>query len=201
MDTEPTLWIIAGPNGVGKTTYAFRHIRAVAGTVRFVNMDEIARGLSPLDPAAEQRAAARIALARIDEMIGARTSFSLETTLSGRTHLTAIAAARALGFRIHLLFFAVVAVETCLSRVARRVSEGGHAVAESDIRRRFERASRNVPIYAPLCDLWRIYDNNGPAPKAVAEGRGACVAMRGSTSGLPVALAEVLAGMPDCTEG
>ena len=53
--TTPTLWLIAGPNGVGKTTYAFRHIRAVSGTTRFVNLDEIARGLSPLEPQAEGR--------------------------------------------------------------------------------------------------------------------------------------------------
>jgi predicted ABC-type ATPase len=53
MIEEPTFWIIAGPNGVGKTTYVFRHIRSVAGTARFVNTDEIARGLSPLEPAAD----------------------------------------------------------------------------------------------------------------------------------------------------
>jgi predicted ABC-type ATPase len=201
MNFEPTLWIIAGPNGVGKTTYAFRHIRAVAGTVRFVNIDEIARGLSPLDPSTEQRGAARVALARIQELISAGSSFSLETTLSGRTHLATIAAAKARGFRVNLLFFAVAVVETSLSRVARRVSEGGHDVTEVDIRRRFERASQNFSTYAALCDLWRVYDNNGPTSKAVAEGRGSCVAMRGAIAGLPPILAERLDAMPDCTEG
>src|SRR4051794_38137273 len=52
MNPQPILWIIAGPDGVGKTTHAFRHIRAVAGTARFVNLDEIARRLSSLEPAA-----------------------------------------------------------------------------------------------------------------------------------------------------
>jgi cell division protein FtsA len=47
---RPTLWLIAGPDGVGKTTYARRYLRAVAGTERFVNLDEIARGFSPLTP-------------------------------------------------------------------------------------------------------------------------------------------------------
>jgi hypothetical protein len=32
-----------GPDGVGKRTYAFRHIRAVSGFLHFVNLDEIAR--------------------------------------------------------------------------------------------------------------------------------------------------------------
>jgi predicted ABC-type ATPase len=48
------LWLIAGPNGVGKTTYAMRHLRAVLGTVHFLSLDEIARGLSPLEPRAGQ---------------------------------------------------------------------------------------------------------------------------------------------------
>jgi predicted ABC-type ATPase len=48
---HPTFWLIAGPNGVGKTTYAMRHLKSVSGSVNFVNLDEIARGLSPLEPA------------------------------------------------------------------------------------------------------------------------------------------------------
>ena len=42
---RPILWLLAGPEGVGKTTYAFRHIRAVSGVSDFVNLDEIALGL------------------------------------------------------------------------------------------------------------------------------------------------------------
>ena len=201
MSTGPGLWSIAGPNGVGKTTYAFRHIRTVAGTVRFVNLDEIARGISPLDPASGQRQAARIALSLIDASLAARESFSLETTLSGRTHLAVLAAASAAGFRINLLFFAVADVDICLSRVARRVAEGGHGVAEADIRRRFQRALSNFPDYARRADLWRIYDNNGPQPRTAIEGRGACVAMRGEGRGLPPALVQALSAMPDCPEG
>jgi len=43
------LWLIAGAEGVGKTTWTFRHIRAVSGSDEFVNLDEFARGISPLD--------------------------------------------------------------------------------------------------------------------------------------------------------
>ncbi len=144
--------------------------------------------------------AARVAFARIAELIDARLSFSLETTLSGRAHLAVIAAAKARGFRVNLLFFSVAAVEICLSRVARRVSEGGHPVSEVDVRRRFERASRNFPTYAQLCDLWRVYDNNGPLPRTVAEGRGGCVVLRNGTDGVQPLLAQLLADMPDWAE-
>ena len=82
---RPHLFIIAGPNGAGKTTYAFRHIRAVAGTSEFVNLDEIARGLSPLEPEKARQRAARVALEMTGGFIRAGVSFSLETTLAGRT--------------------------------------------------------------------------------------------------------------------
>lgn len=30
-DALPTFWLIAGPNGVGKTTFAFKRLKAVSG--------------------------------------------------------------------------------------------------------------------------------------------------------------------------
>lgn len=44
---QPHFWIVAGPNGVGKTTYAFRHFKSFSVRTRFVNLDEIARGAVP----------------------------------------------------------------------------------------------------------------------------------------------------------
>jgi predicted ABC-type ATPase len=46
----PTLYIIAGPNGAGKTTASYNLLPEVFTTVEFVNADEIAKGLSPLNP-------------------------------------------------------------------------------------------------------------------------------------------------------
>lgn len=101
MGERPTLWLIAGPNGVGKTSYARRYLRAVAGTERFLNLDEIARGLSPLTPTPDAEtaaAAARALLRHAHENIARGRGFALETTLAGRTHLRMVAAARAAGF-------------------------------------------------------------------------------------------------------
>lgn len=165
-----TLWLVAGPNGVGKTTYALRHIRQVSGSVHFVNLDEIARGLSPLDPQAARVDAAKVAIGRARSFIAAGQPFTIETTLAGRTHLLTLAQARSAGFAVNLLYFYVANVEECLRRVARRVAEGGHAVPEADVRRRFTRSLENFPLYSGRCDLWRVFDNNGPAPAIVAEG-------------------------------
>jgi predicted ABC-type ATPase len=47
-EAHPALWPIARPDGIGKTTWARRHLLAVAGTERLVSPHEIARGYSPL---------------------------------------------------------------------------------------------------------------------------------------------------------
>lgn len=200
MVSRPTLWIVAGPNGVGKTTYAFRHIRAVTGSVNFVNLDEIARGLSPLEPEAARATAARVALRRIDDLIDGRRTFSIETTLSGRTHLRTIEKARRQGFGLSLLFFSVADPETCVARVARRVSEGGHDVPADDIRRRFARGIDNFRSYAGAVDLWRAFDVNGPALKTIAEGRRGCRSILSDACTVAPDLCRVLEAMPPCAE-
>lgn len=213
---RPILWLIAGANGVGKTTYAFRHIRAVSGVSEFVNLDEIARGLSPLDVEAGRLPASRVAIARIRELFQARRTFSLETTLAGRTHLRTIDRARRAGFDVVILYFAVGHVETCLTRIARRVSEGGHDIPENEARRRFARSLDNVPDYFARADLWRVFDANR-RPVIVAEGRGDCIASLGPGEGddvgqattqgdarlfggLPAPLAAHLRALPPCPE-
>lgn len=168
-----TLWLIAGPNGVGKTTYARRYLRSVAGTSAFVNLDEIGRGLSPLEPtpdAATATTAARIALGRIADNIAARRSFAIETTLAGRTHLRTLATARAAGMATRLVFCMLPSVELCLARIAARVAAGGHAVPEADARRRFQRAPDNFARHAAAVDHYVMLDTQLAEPRPVLSG-------------------------------
>ena len=65
----PDLYIIAGCNGAGKTTAAYRLLPKVFNTVEFINADEIARGLSPFNPSGAAIQAGRIMLERIEQML------------------------------------------------------------------------------------------------------------------------------------
>jgi predicted ABC-type ATPase len=172
MDQTRRFWLIAGPNGVGKTTYAFKNVPAVSGSMNFVSIFEIARGLSPLAPALAEREAARIALARAREFIAHDVVFSMETTMSGHVQLALMREARANGMSPALLYFSVRDPEICLERIARRVAEGGHDVAEDIVRRRFVRSHENLRGYCAAADLWRIYEASGSKPCLAAEGRG-----------------------------
>jgi len=63
----PTLVLLAGPNGAGKTTFINRFLRQRAEAFRFVNPDEVARGLTG-EGRARDLAAGRLVLERLDAL-------------------------------------------------------------------------------------------------------------------------------------
>jgi len=63
--------VIGGPNGAGKTTWAVRRLPPTLNIREFVNVDEIARGLSPLDPEGSAAAAGRLMIERLNDLLRA----------------------------------------------------------------------------------------------------------------------------------
>jgi len=80
---SPNLYVIAGPNGARKTTFAREFLPHYAKCENFVNADLIAQGLSPFSPAAAGIKAGRLLLNQIREFADRRTGFGFETTLAG----------------------------------------------------------------------------------------------------------------------
>jgi len=165
----PTLYIIAGPNGVGKTTFADSYLPDEAKQLEFVNADLIARGLSPYDPDSATVEAGRIALKRIRELIALRKGFTWETTMSGRSAIGRLREARTAGYVLKAYFLWVGDPEVVLRRIRQRVVEGGHNIAEQVSRRRFFKTIQNfLKLYRPMIDAWKLYDNDLPAPRLLA---------------------------------
>jgi predicted ABC-type ATPase len=81
---RPTIYLIAGSNGAGKTTFATESLRKRARLIRFLNADEIARGLSPLAPRQVALKGGRILLSEVKSCITRRGSFALGARLAGR---------------------------------------------------------------------------------------------------------------------
>src|SRR5437870_10729578 len=79
--------MIGGPNGAGKTSWAYRQLPATLSITEFVNADEIARGLSPLDPEGSALSAGRLMIARLNELVEAGHSFAFEKTCLGGVHV------------------------------------------------------------------------------------------------------------------
>jgi predicted ABC-type ATPase len=159
--TSKDVVMIGGPNGAGKTTWAYRRLSPTLGIREFVNADEIARGISPLDPEASAIGAGRLMLDRLNELIDAGDSFAFETTCSGRGHARLLERCRTEGYRITLIFLWLPSADVALARVARRVGRGGHRIPDEVVMRRYSAGLRNMrDLYVPLADIALIYDNS-----------------------------------------
>jgi len=166
---RPTIYLIAGCNGAGKTTFAKEFLPRI-GVVRFLNADEIARGLSPLRPEIVAFKAGRLLLRELREQIASGETIALESTLSGRTYVKLLQNARQRGYQIDLHFVWIASPQEAIRRVRQRVKEGGHHVPADDIRRRFSRGIEHLlNDYAPLADKWFLWDNSAPPAKLLAE--------------------------------
>lgn len=165
----PTLFLIAGPNGAGKTTFAKEFLPNEGACMRFLNADEIARGLSPLDPTAAAVRAGRLLLEEFSRLLTKQASFALESTISGQTYIKYLQRAKQAGYHIELHYLWISDPSESIARVKQRVSKGGHHVPTQDIRRRFYRSLANLfDLYLPLADAWIIWDNRISPPKPLA---------------------------------
>ncbi len=156
---KPSCYIVAGPNGAGKTTFALEYLPGIAQCHDFINADEIAKGLSPLNFEAGLVKASRIFLETLDDKINARRDFAFETTLSGRSYLTRIPEWRRDGWEVNLIYLYVSNAGFSASRVHQRVLQGGHDIPLRDIERRFPRSLSNLFDYAEICDMTLCFDN------------------------------------------
>jgi len=160
MAGDKTIYIIAGSNGAGKTTFARDFLLGEIHCSIFLNADLIAAGLSPFAPERAVLQAGRLMLEQIQIQISKGNSFAFETTLSGKVYARLIPQWQALGYAIHLVYLTLPNVEMAIDRVAARVKQGGHAIPEETIRRRFAAGLINFhQFYKPLVDKWFLYDN------------------------------------------
>ena len=162
------LYVIAGCNGAGKTTVSFAVLPELLTCKEYVNADEIARGISPFNPAGVSIEAGKIMLKRIDELLTEGEDFAFETTLASRSFSNTLEQARKQGYFITLLFFWLNDPQLAVQRVQSRVREGGHSIPTETILRRYQSGIKNLfGIYFEIPDLLLIYDNSNGTPELI----------------------------------
>jgi predicted ABC-type ATPase len=166
---KPSLYVIAGPNGSGKTTFSKKFLPDYVECLEFVNVDLIAKGLSPFTPERAILQAGRIMLEQIHSLGNRGIDFGFETTLAGKTYLKLLNELKQKGYSIHLFFLWIKSVKLALERIELRVQQGGHSIPEATVRRRFRRGIFNFfHKYQPIVDSWVIFDNSEDIPKMIA---------------------------------
>ena len=168
---EKTLYIISGCNGAGKTTASYTVLPEILDCREYVNADEIAKGLSPFNPESVAIEAGRLMLERIDYLMTAGVSFSIETTLATKSYVNLVRRAHKQGYNVKLLFFWLESPEMAKLRVADRVAKGGHNIPEDVIERRYYAGIRNLfNLFMNEVDYWAIFMNTKKPMTSIAVG-------------------------------
>ncbi len=162
--------IVSGPNGSGKTTFAESLLVRQQAAIPFLNPDLIAAGLDTGNQAAASFQAGRILLEDIKDKLSKGDSFSFESTLSGRTYAKIIEEARKNDYSIEIYFLFLQKVTQNISRIKKRVEQGGHHIPTQVVRRRYLKCFQHFwTLYRPLSDNWMIFDNSSTIPKLLLD--------------------------------
>lgn len=155
---QPELWLLAGGNGAGKSTFYVRFLKR--RNIPLINADNIARTLWPTEPEAHSYEAALIAEKERFRLLEEGQTFCFETVYSHPSKLDFIAQAKAAGFRIVIFYFHLGDIGLHNARVASRVTAGGHAVPEDKVNGRVPRTFANIRDSVGLADELHLVDNS-----------------------------------------
>lgn len=158
MSKQKQLWLLAGGNGAGKSTF-YRTQLAPFG-MPFVNADIIAKELYPNAPEINSLKAAKIAEEIRFRLLREGRSFCFETVFSHPSKIDFIARAKAYHYQVIMVFIYLESSMLNKARVHQRVERGGHNVPEEKIEQRIPRALANFELAIPLCDQVRVLDNS-----------------------------------------
>ena len=162
------IYVLAGVNGAGKSSIGGAAFRAFGGD--YYNPDEAARALMAAHRGLEQTQANAAAWqqgkALLERAIAKRLHFAFETTLGASTIPRLLEEAAAQGIAVHVWYAGLASPELHVARVRARVRRGGHDIAETDIRRRYEHSRLNLIRLLPSLAALRLYDNSAEADPA-----------------------------------
>lgn len=168
-EAEKRVVVIAGANGVGKTTFALEFLKEY--DYEFLNADEIAKQLSAENPAEKKISAGKLFFRKLNQAIEQNKSLLIESTLSGRYLQSYFEVWKAKDYQIQIVFIVVASPDVSIARIAERVRKGGHFVPDQDVRRRFARGQNNFwQIYKNLADTWGLFYNSTNSFLQIASG-------------------------------
>jgi predicted ABC-type ATPase len=159
MTSQKQLWVLAGGNGAGKSTFYKTSLLSKRG-VQFVNADMIAQNINPDHPEQVSYEAAHLVERLRDEFLFKGVSFCFETVFSHPSKIDFIAKAKAHGYCVILVYIHLSTLDLNEARISRRVIEGGHNVPLDKIRSRLPRTMKNVAVALQLVEEARLLDNS-----------------------------------------
>lgn len=163
MDNKPTIYILGGPNGIGKTTVNQYYIPS---EVPYINADDIAKQLrEKMNDINVQELANAEALEQMNKFIYERKDFAIESNLADDDTWLFLVNIQLLGYHVCLTFFCTSDVDICISRVNMRYLQGGHFVRPDIVKMRYENGLKLLRHYKAIPD--RLFFNDNTADKSI----------------------------------
>ncbi len=158
MTVSKQLWILAGGDGAGKTTF-YEKFLAPRG-IRLVNADVIAKKINPVNPESVGYEAASLFEKIREKFLYQGITFCFETVFSHVSKIDFVADAKANGYEINLVYIHLDTSELNEARVYQRVTEGGHSVPVAKIHSRIPRTINYIAKALPLFNEARLLNNS-----------------------------------------
>lgn len=155
---QKQLWILAGGNGAGKTTFYTTQLKPLK--LPFINADNIARELFPQNPEEHSYQAASIAEEVRNRLIDEGKTFCFETVFSHPSKVDFLAKAKANHYEIILVFIHLNSTDLNKARISQRIYEGGHFVPDDKVETRIPRTLENIKTAIQLVDEAYLLDNS-----------------------------------------
>jgi predicted ABC-type ATPase len=167
----PWMWLVAGPNGSGQSTFVNSAATSVLPGNPFTkfNPDDLSKVLREKDSSLSTEQADLQAVCAIDaevaQAVEERKSFLVETVLSSDKHKATVERAVECGYSVGLIYVTLHSADLNIARVKLRAHLGGHDVPADKIVKRWERSLCNLVWFVQRAHVAFIYDNSGPGTK------------------------------------
>jgi predicted ABC-type ATPase len=158
MTVSKQLWVLAGGNGSGKTTFYDQFLDPKG--IKLVNADVIAEVINPNNPENVGYDAASLVEQIREDLLLKGVTFCFETVFSHVSKIDFIAKAKAYGYEIILVYIHLDTSELNEARVYQRVTKGGHSVPVDKIHSRIPRTMKNIGKALPLVNEARLLNNS-----------------------------------------
>ena len=161
-DRKPTLCVVAGPNGSGKTTTTIQLLaNEWAEDSVYINPDNIAQETFG-DWNSEEAVikAAKKATEIRYECLKNRQNFVFETVFSSAEKLAFLRSAKECGFFIRFFYVCTSDPSINVARITQRYINGGHEVQISKVISRYYKSLVNAEEALSFVDRAYVYDNS-----------------------------------------
>ena len=162
IDRKPTLCVVAGPNGSGKTTTTVQLLNNEwTADSLYINPDNIAQEMFGdwNSPEAVVKAAEHATQLRY-ECLEQNRDFVFETVFSSAEKLEFLQKAKETGFFIRLFYVCTSDPAINVARITQRYLNGGHEVPISKVISRYYKSLVNATKAISFVDRAYVYDNS-----------------------------------------